>query len=423
MIRVGVAKQTITPKLGTLLSGYPRIREAKTVADDLEVTAIAISSEKQTALFISATLTCIGEEVVNEIKELIKDKFCISLAVICATHTHSGPNMYNGWLPIDQAYKDEVFIPQTLLAIEQALANQQVAKVGVGRTESTVGINRRLLWEGEIVLDENPEGVFDKNMFVISFVSNDNKPICNIVSYPAHATSTRGDEDWYCVTRDWPGVMVDALQQHTGAITVFFNGAEGDVAPRRPAGMTEGLAMKEKVGKQASEDAIRAYQTITEYKEVELKVFEDVIKIPYDKLPNLEDTKQKLKEYGDEQVGVRLKEKQKLLKVIEAYNQEIKTHKTLNQIVIGLGDIAFVPFPFEPFTKVSLDLRDASPYKNTLIISNANGCNGYLPDAIEIKKGGYEVWNFKNSDAYVLTDNADEEIIKEIVRLLNQIKK
>ncbi len=423
MIKVGVAKQKITPKLGALLAGYPRVREAKTVADDLEVTAIAISSEKETALFVSATLTCIGTEVTDEIRALIKEKFGISSTIVCATHTHSGPTMYHGWVPIDQDYKNSIFIPQILLAIEQALANQQEAKVGIGKTESTVGINRRLLWEGEIVLDENPDGIFDKRMFVISFVSNDSKPICNIVSYPAHATSVRGDEDWFCITRDWPGVMVDALEKESGAITAFFNGAEGDVAPRRPEGMREGLAMKKVVGEQASNDAIRAYKTIKEYKDVDLKIINDVIKLPYDKLPSLEETKEKLKEYGDEQVGVRLKEKQKLLKVVEAYNHKIETHKTLDQLVVSIGDIAFIPFPFEPFTQVALDLSKASPFEYTFIISNANGCNGYLPNESEIKKGGYEVWNFKNSGAYVLTDNADSEFIKESVRLLNKIKK
>lgn len=423
MIKVGVAKQKINPKLGALLAGYPRIREAKTIADDLEVTAIAISSEKETALFVSATLTCIGTEVTDEVRALIKEKFGISSTIVCATHTHSGPTMYHGWVPIDQAYKNEVFIPQTLLAIEQALANQQEAKVGIGRTESTVGINRRLLWEGEIVLDENPDGIFDKRMFVISFVSNDGKPICNIVSYPAHATSVRGDEDWFCITRDWPGVMVDALEKHSGAITAFFNGAEGDVAPRRPEGMTEGLEMKNKVGEIAATDAIRAYQSITEYKDVDLSIVDDTIKVPYDEIPSEEYARKKLEEYGDEAVGVKEKEKRKWLSVIEAHKHEIQTHKVLNQMVMGIGDIAFIPFPFEPFTQVALDLSKASPFEYTFIISNANGCNGYLPNESEIKKGGYEVWNFKNSGAYVLTDNADSEFIKEIVRLLNQIKK
>ncbi len=424
MIKVGVAKQIISPELGALLAGYPRERKTQWIADDLEVTAIAIGNEKETALLISATLTCLGNPVANEIRRLIKEKFGITSTVFSLTHTHSGPVTYDyeGWGLTDAKYTNEILIPKTLIAVEEALSSMQEAKVGVGQTESFVGVNRRLMWEGKAVLDEDPNGIFDKRMFVVSFVSKDDKPICNIVSYGAHATSVRLNDDWYCVSRDWPGEMVDAMEKRTGAITAFLNSTEGDVAPRRPEGMHEGLEMKKKVGEQASKDAIRAYGTITEYKEVDLKVVEDTIKLPYDELPSLEFVNDELKKYLGELNSMALKEKQRLLDIIEAHKHEIKTHMVLNQVIIAIGDIAFVPFSFEPFTEIGLKLFERSPFKYTFCISNANGYDGYLPTAYEITRGGYEVWGFKNSTAYVLTDNADEEIIKENLRLLNVLK-
>lgn len=410
--------------MGTLLAGYPRVRETKRIADDLEVTAIAFRGEKEDALLISATLTCIGDDIFADIKAKIEEKFGISKVVFCLTHTHSSPITFDfeGWGKADEKYTQNILIPNTLLAVGQALASMQEAKVGIGCTESIVGINRRFEYEGEVVLWEDPNGIFNKDMYVISFVSKDEEPICNIVSYGAHATSVRGDEDWYCVTRDWPGQMVDALEKHTGAVTAFLNSTEGDVAPRRPEGMTEGLEMMRKVGEIASKDAIRAFNNISEYKDADFKVLEQNIKLSYDELPSEEFAKNELNKYVGELTGVQQNEKKRLLDIIEAHKHPIKTHQEINQIVFSIGDIAFVPLTFEPFTQIGLDLFEKSPYKYTFLISNANGHGGYLPTAEEIKRGGYEIWGFKNADAYVLTDNAHEEIVNQSVELLSKLK-
>ena len=210
--------------------------------------------------------------------------------------------------------------------------------------------------------------------------------------------------------------------KHTGAITAFLNSTEGDVAPRRPEGMTEGLEMMRKVGEIASKDVMRAYQNISQYKDVDLKVLEDKILLPYDELPSLDFANEQLKNYVGELTGVQQHEKKRLLDIIEAHKHEIKTHKVLNQLVIGIGDIAFVPLAFEPFTQIGLDLFEKSPYKYTFLISNANGHGGYLPTAEEIKRGGYEIWGFKNAGAYVLKDNTHEEIVNQSVELLSKLK-
>ena len=75
MLKVGVSKQKITPKLGTLLAGYPWERPASGVADDLDVSAIALSCESEMVLLISATVTEISTPILDEIKEKIMTAF------------------------------------------------------------------------------------------------------------------------------------------------------------------------------------------------------------------------------------------------------------------------------------------------------------------------------------------------------------
>ena len=58
---------------------------------------------------------------------------------------------------------------------------------------------------------------------------------------------------------------------------------------------------------------------------------------------------------------------------------------------IRLGDeLAFVSLPGEPFTEIGMQIRAASPFAVTLVVSNANGYAGYIaPDAC-LQRGGYE---------------------------------
>ncbi len=425
MIKVGVSKEKISPKMGTLLAGYPWERRANGIADDLDVSVIALKNEKEKALLISATLTEVYLPILEEIKAEIDKRFGVKTVIFCSTHTHSGPVLFDlaGWGSADIEYKDTVLLPKTLIAVETALSNMQNAKVGVGCTDSLVGVNRReIRADGKVYLGENPDGIMDTKMYVVSFVSENNQPICNLVHYAAHGTCVTVPDDLW-VTRDWPGVMVDMLEDKSGAVSVFFNGAEGDIAPRKIPGMTYNLEMMREVGKKAGNDAIRAYNSILEYKDVDLKTVFGTVKLSYDELISEEVALEELNKLGDDLDGEHQLEKQKWLDVINAHKQEKKTHMSFEQVVLSVGDVAFVPFPFEPFTEIAVNLAKQSPFKYTLSLSNANGCNGYLPSSTEIPKGGYEIWEYKHGRAYVLTDNADKEIVQENLKLLNELKK
>jgi len=202
---------------------------------------------------------------------------------ISATHTHSGPAMKtaNGWGSANEAYIDEIFIPQTIAAAKAAIEALKPAVMGVGTTHSEVGINRReMLQNGEIILGQNPYGIFDPEMTVVSFKGLDGSPIANIVHYSAHGTAAGRNSE---ITRDWPGIMVDRLVNETGAVTLFFNGSEGDAGPRLSNGQTTGdnadwtktdvptgdICYVYEIGSVAAIDAMRAYKSIKEYSEVE----------------------------------------------------------------------------------------------------------------------------------------------------------
>jgi hypothetical protein len=50
---------------------------------------------------------------------------------------------------------------------------------------------------------------------------------------------------------------------------------------------------------------------------------------------------------------------------------------------IAVGDVAFASNPFELFNRVGAEIADASPFRETLVLSYANGNQGYLPGTRE----------------------------------------
>lgn len=424
MFKAGAAQEIITPPVGTLLAGYAHRRESKGIYDELTVTAIALSDENTKALLISATLLNVSNDIVKKLKEEINEKFDIQNVIICATHTHSGPimNTTAGWGKTDDDYVEKIFIPKTLKAAEKAICGMKEALLGIGMTESDAGINRRFVKEdGSLCLGENPWGIFDSRMHVVAFKGTDGTPICNIIHYGAHGTVIGGYLEACYISRDWSGVMEDRLSDFSGAITAFFNGAEGDVAPRMLYNSKDRVAQMKELGSRAGFDAIRAYRAIKEFKEVDVKAYTEEIKLPFEELPDLEMAKKKLSAMGDV-MGERELEKQRWVDVIKAHEEEKKTHLSFTQNIISVGEIAFVPFPFEHFTEIALRLDYFSPYGYNLTLSNANGSNGYLPCRTEICRGGYEIWSFKNVGAYALADNTDDVIIAENLKLLRRMK-
>jgi hypothetical protein len=128
-----------------------------------------------------------------------------------------------------------------------------------------VGVNRRqITLDGEVILGQNPWGIFNKEMTVISFKEPNGDPIGVIVNYGCHGTSAGNGLE---VTRDWSGVMVDMLEKELGCPAALLVGNLGDAGPRVPDGSTVGnIPYMEGLGKTAGTDALRAYNTIKEYK-------------------------------------------------------------------------------------------------------------------------------------------------------------
>lgn len=423
----GAARADITPAVGTLLYGYNPHQVSTSVHDNLNVTALAMRQGEDTALLMSITVGDFQTELCNEIREKIGETCGVPAGriVIAATHTHSAPNVagMEGWGGVDRPYVDNILFPAMIEAAKNALADLQPAEYAVGVTESKVGINRRQqLLDGRIDLGQNPWGCYDPFMSCVAIRNCETKKgILNLIHYGCHGTAAGCNHE---ITRDWSGIMTDRLETETGVLTAYWNGALGDVGPRLTNGKTVGdIHHVEELGGIAATDAKRAYDARGIYVPGELKIFEGEVAIPYKPLPTQAEVEAKLAEYKNPEelynIHALIYAHYKAVKAVyDAGVPEHDTHYRIPQTIIALGEAAFIPFPCEIFSEISLRLRQHSPFRYTFCLSNTNGYNAYLPTEDQIVRGGYEILCFLYSGAYTLVNNSDQVLLDENLRIM-----
>lgn len=426
--KAGAGREIITPAIGARLYGYTLDVFSESVNDDLTATAIAFEFNGEKAVLISATVCLINNELSDEIRNKVSEKMKIpaSNIILSATHTHSGPCTAGntGWGELDRAYCDGIFIPKIMNAVKTAVKNLEPAVLGIGSVKSEIGINRRQLnKDNKVSLGQNPWGCFDPNLTVLSFKTLKGEPVANIIHYGAHCTASGKNTE---ITRDWAGVMMDTLEAASGAVTAFFNGAEGDVGPRLANGLTVGnieIAMEH--GKKAAKDAVKAFGKIKEYHPATLECITGECRLPFAPAMPLKEAKAKLSAFkGEKHINLSGRTYEYLSAVAEAYKHGLpeETHFELKQTIIKVGPAVFIPFPYEVFSEISLRLRQYSPWPHTLMLGCTNGNRGYLPSQDQICRGGYEIDMFRTSGVLTLAEDTDYHIISENLKIMEAFK-
>jgi len=422
----GAAREVITPIVGSFLFGYNNHCVSHSVNDQLTVTALALESGNTKILLLSATVCLIDNGVADEIRTKAGAAAGVPAAqvILGATHTHSGPRTdgFTKWGEIDRVYCDTVLIPKCIAAARAAAAEKIPVKTGIGVTDSKVGINRRqLLRDGKVILGQNPWDVYDPAMTVISLKADNGKTLANLVHVGAHCTAAGINHE---ISRDWAGVMTDRLEKESGALTLFFNGTAGDVAPRITNGGSSGggkgnIGLAMELGALAGIDAVRAWKSIKTFRDEKLAFSCGDIKIPFEPPIPADAIAGRLARLDEGWTWERSS--------LERLAQQYKTGNTgpdalsFGQTVVQLGPAVFVPFPFETSTEIGMRLRNYSPFANTLLFSCTNGSHSYLPAQSQICRGGYEIMSFRWFRTRQLPDNTDTLIIEQNMQLIEKL--
>lgn len=430
-MEVGFACVDITPPIGSVIPGGFHPRFATGVHDPLLATA-AVFSEGDTKLaIVSVDALSIKSSIVAAARRLAEE--CIGIPkshiLIAATHTHNGGPIADAFLcESDRGYCDSVAkaIAQSIVEADERKRHALIA-CGFGY-EDTVAFNRRCVMKdgtqrthpGKLARDAVAiAGPIDPRVGVLAAVADDGTFLGCIVNYACHATVMWGSE----FSADYIHYVRETIKAVMGeqAHVVYLNGACGDVtqvAQLIPREAEVGEKWARRVGGRIGAEALKVifgldfdvYSTGA----LPLAALSKVLKLPTRKVPPqmLERAKQLLESgesWDTERVYAR-----ELVLLDEANKREPMVNAEVMAMLIG--DVAIVSFPCEYFCQFGLDVRRASPYPNTFIVSCANGMVGYVPTEEAFLTGGYEPRLARSSklmpDAGILMRSAAIELLR-----------
>src|ERR1051326_6916905 len=243
--QAGAARVVITPPIGVPLSGYfvaeGRTETAREVHDDLYARALVLSDGDTIVAIATTDLIGLGDEELSMVRGEVQQKAGISPEhlILACTHTHSGP-IVHPFPPAEivpgQADEDYFRLLPRLIGSAVAMAGRRMrpARIGAGRGESYININRRAkLSDGTLrglpFLGRNPAGVHDREVGVLRVDdAQSGRPLAVLLSYACHPVVLGPNLE---ISADYVGYTVKLLEENLGpgVVALFANGAQGNM--------------------------------------------------------------------------------------------------------------------------------------------------------------------------------------------------
>ena len=420
-LRAGAARSIITPALGAHIAGYFEDRVAQDVHDQLCAKALVLESGDTSLAIVVCDLISLQLADTDRAKALAQEQTGIpaSHIFISATHTHFGPTTSHGanmmgemdyldWVPGRIA--DSIGLAQNRLR-PASLAH------AAGACPGECHNRRYLMKDGTVVTNPgymNPEivraaGPTDPEVGLLVIIGEDRDPIAALANYSLHyvggasgaASSPRegGTPVDLSITADYFGAFELALQRMAGCdlVAIMMNGCCGDInnidvfhpAPAGPDPWHQIYRVADVVAA-ATFQAWRGLHTTDFHQTVALGAANDrfVFRRRRFTPEQVAAAKQRAKAESPRNLGDR--------EWLEAHTTIELSQRPLEQETLiqalRIGEVGLVGLPGEMFVEIGLEIKQRSPFRQTLVGELANDWLGYIPTPRAFEEGSYEVY-------------------------------
>lgn len=370
ILTAGAAKVEITPPVGTPLAGYTK-RQGKPsvgIRDPLFVRALALSDGEDLILLISTDLLIFPQPLADEIRgELARElKIPLQAIILAATHTHSGTGAIASG-PLNELVfgrHDRETVKalkgRVLWAAQQAVTHRQTVEWAQGEEAGSL--------EGLLENRMKPGEGVDPTLSVLFFKTMDGKPLALFVHAAAHPTLM--DSQDFRFSADYPGQLAQALEEsYPGAVCLFANGASGDVRPRDAIGSSSDERVS-RFGKAVAEVAQSVISRLEFKEKADLAAWGWRMRLPPPQL----------------HLGV--------VPLHPVIGRFIRPQPVVWINLVSFDGILLAALPAEPTSALGLELKRqlAQQGKDGILISYANGYQGYAVTPREYRRRSYEAW-------------------------------
>jgi neutral ceramidase len=234
-IEAGWAKVNFTPTQPTPTAGYG-VRRGKpyiSVHDSVYVRALVLDNGITRAAIVVADLLIIPPPVTELLKKkLAKTTIPFENLYLGATHTHNSVGGWGdsvtGWLFAgDYNPKNVENIADAIIkSIEIAQKELLPTRIGYQEIADTAHVYNRLMAGGPT----------DPQVRTLR-LQRQNGTSALLCSYAAHSTILSSDD--IVLSRDYPGQLVDSLENGEANFAVFMSGAVGSMGPKEETGAND----------------------------------------------------------------------------------------------------------------------------------------------------------------------------------------
>ncbi|MCQ6560683.1 neutral/alkaline non-lysosomal ceramidase N-terminal domain-containing protein [Paenibacillus mendelii] len=423
-LRLGTTKVDITPGHPVPLSGFASRgnRVFERIASRLFVRTFvfeqtAADGSIDRALLLSADLLFWSNESVRKLRSQIQERYGIPAerTILHATHTHSGPSVSEQTIGLgvpDQAYL--AGLERSLMdSIDLAIRNIEPVTVYRGTGSCEIGVNRRELRQGQIILGRNSQGLVDNEVNAIVFATNQGRHKALLVHYTCHPTLT----DANAVSSEFCGHAMDVLEQrmqHDETVCAYLQGCCGDINPygSKNAGFDGDTAIS-KLGEVLAE-AVLALLADGLHKQAyaPFDAAQVVDKLPFARLPDKDELMRLAAEEVEQSpwrlLASRYLKNPDLLKAYAPF--EVTRFRVAKNLTLAAMNAEMV---------VSYGLFMKSLGVGLIPLAYSNGMIGYVTTAKQLEEGGYEphdsVPYFGNPAPF------DENVEEKVLRMLKKL--
>jgi neutral ceramidase len=393
-VRAGFASAEITPPVGLPMSGYPDVRldlewtpdamkgyagrrrqVSRGVNDPLLATALALEADGARAVVVGLDTLAVDGAFTASVREaLAAHGVAPEHVMLCASHTHAGPDLFAWWEGTDEAAPVEQTRDGVVRAAVEALERLEPAELSFGEGSlDYVSVNRR----------DEAGGPIDPRVAVLRATSPDSgATIALLVSFACHPVTL--DYANLLFSADYVAPFRETLSAaFAGAGVVFVNGAAGNLNPARfpyeqraniyiPQTLENfpvhwgGFADAGRLGRTLAGEALQAAERATPIAAAPIRGRLGAAKLP-------------LKEPDD------LERFLEFMSFREPYRDSLRGRSELATEVqlLDLGGLRIFALPGEPFVELGLELARRGGADRVVVTGFANDDVRYVmtPDA------------------------------------------
>jgi len=384
-LRAGVARVDLTPpaELKAPLSGYGERmnRPAEGVHDRLLAKALVLSDGSTRFALVTADTGGFPPPIKPAVvQRLAAEGWTAGQIMLLPSHTHGGISMHamnpdnRFGIPQIGVYDPKLFeFVVTTLAGVVRQAQREMVPIAVGTSSRPlIGWNRNR---------RHDDGPTDNELTVTRIDTLEGKPLAVLLNFTAHPTFMTPRQMLF--SGDWPGHAQRTLEALVGGgvTAMYFNGAEGDQAPRaRPDSGSSRWEMAERYGREMGIEVWHQWQTIPTHGDVAFAHHAQSITLPERRWhPDFLQT-------GGKEYGLSEALLQKMLPLLFPAQAP--------SVSLRLGDLVILGVPGEMIAELGIrtktEARRITGAKHPVIGGLADEWISYILSQEEYGRGGYE---------------------------------